>query len=371
MSATDFAEAKPFSPLEEFFRDYVETIGGDWDEIEPQVYDLLLPTEEEPTLLAATAHGTLRIAFDPEALPEHAGAQLASFGTPLVDHLLDDAIRRGRFTQLYVVGLNLTPHDLPARLRRGLTLPARQRLEVERIRPLYFSQAVYYFQASFVSDQKEQEIVPVGLDLHYGRQVRHLEQLLEHSKLSEHPAQALAQARRLSLVAGLPVAREQVIRTVAALANTRTRELDERLSRQIARMTRYYSDLRQELEDQARRARVKDDDADRFATRRAALEREQQLRVAELQQKSSLRIELRLLSLQVIDQPKLLLRAQVLADKAAAPLELVWDPLTDALEAPACPSCGRPGFTFEVSRLGKVICPACPPEQKRHGGKGL
>ena len=56
--------------LEDFLRDYVETVGGAWDEVEPQVYDLLLPAE--------TAGGVVRVTFDPEALPEHPGAQLAS-----------------------------------------------------------------------------------------------------------------------------------------------------------------------------------------------------------------------------------------------------------------------------------------------------
>ena len=47
------------SPLEQFVRDYVEARDGMWDEIEPQVYDLLLGPE------------MLQVAFDPEALPEH------------------------------------------------------------------------------------------------------------------------------------------------------------------------------------------------------------------------------------------------------------------------------------------------------------
>jgi hypothetical protein len=179
----------PHSPLEEFIRDYVETLGGDWDEVEPQVYDVLLPLDSP----AAGERGMLRIAFDPEALPEHPGAQLASFGTPLVDRLLADAIRRGRMARLYVVGLNLAPHDLTGRVRRALTLGAGQRLEVRRVRPLYFAQAIYFFQAAFVSDQKEQEMVPVGLDLHYGRQTRHLEQLLDPARLSDRPASPLAE----------------------------------------------------------------------------------------------------------------------------------------------------------------------------------
>ena len=38
----------------------------------------------------------VRLVFDPEAIPEHPGAQLASYGTPLIDRLLADAVNRGR-----------------------------------------------------------------------------------------------------------------------------------------------------------------------------------------------------------------------------------------------------------------------------------
>ena len=110
MSQTDLAEVPPRSPLEDFIRDYVETVGGAWDEVEPQVYDVLLPLDGSTAALGADPRGVLRVAFDPEALPEHPGAQLASFGTPFIDRLLNDAMRRGRFAQLYVVGLNLLPY---------------------------------------------------------------------------------------------------------------------------------------------------------------------------------------------------------------------------------------------------------------------
>ena len=103
-----------------------------------------------------------RITFDPEALPEHPGSQLASFGTPLIDGLLADAMRRGRSAQFYLVGLNLMPHNLIGRLRRAFTLAPPLELNVERVRALHFPQAVYWFRAEFVSDQKEQVVVPVA-----------------------------------------------------------------------------------------------------------------------------------------------------------------------------------------------------------------
>ena len=82
------------APLEEFLRDYAETIGGAWEEVEPQVYDVLIPSAEAPSPLDAASQQIVRVTFDPEALPEHPGAQLASFGTPLIDRWLADAVAR-------------------------------------------------------------------------------------------------------------------------------------------------------------------------------------------------------------------------------------------------------------------------------------
>src|SRR5262249_33034961 len=79
MDAPGNTPDQPATPLEEFVRTYLETIGGAWDEVEPQVYDVLLPAGEAAPPLPPAANGLPRITFDPEALPEHSGAQLASF----------------------------------------------------------------------------------------------------------------------------------------------------------------------------------------------------------------------------------------------------------------------------------------------------
>jgi hypothetical protein len=125
-------------------------------------------------------------------------------------------------------------------------------------------------------------------------------------------------------------------------------------------MTRYYGDLREELEEQVARAKARGDDLSKFAGRREALEREEKVRAAELRQKSALRVNVRLLILLLVLQPKLLARADVIAEhKSLGTLEVVWDPLAEAVEAVPCPECGRPTFELELMRSGKLVCPAC------------
>jgi hypothetical protein len=360
MSATTGGPAALESPLEQFLRDYVEQSGGVWDEVEPQVYDVLLPPGAEDEDQHPMDREILRIAFDPEALPENPGSQLASFGTPLVERILADAVARGRRCQAYLNGLNLSPYDLSGRVRRPLGLAEGLSLEIQRVRALNFPQAIFWFGATFTSDQKEDEILPVAVDLHSGREVRHLDRLLDEERLAGQPAQPLADARRSSAAAAYPLARQQVVRTLTALANTRRRELEERLQRQIARMNRYYADLRSEIEQQVDRATRRGDDQARFAARRQAIDREEGLRVSELRQKSMLRVQLRLVHLLLVHQPKLLVQAEVaIARRSPFPLELVWDPLTESLEAASCPQCGRPTFALHLDQLSRLVCPQC------------
>lgn len=345
------------TPLEQFVGDYLETVGGIWDEIEPQVFDVLLPASRNR---AGAGEESLRVTFDPEALPEHPGAQLANFGSPFVDHLLDDAMARGRTARAYVTGLNLAPFDLASRVNRGVKMGTGLEWRVQRARPRSFTQAVFWFRAVFVSDQKELEMLPTGFELYYGRQVRHLEQLLEEVPLADQPPQVLPEARRRTLGDVYLLARERVQRTLSSLANARSRELHERLDKQVSRMTRYYSDLRDEAAEQAARAQKREQDAAKYTARREALTQEEQVRIAELRHKHGLRVQLRLLSVLMLHQPKLLLDAEVTArGKPPVPWHLVWDPLTETLEAPECPHCGRPTFELVPTRLGEPACSAC------------
>ena len=113
---------------------------------------------------------------------------------------------------------------------------------------MHFPQAFFSFQCTFVSDQKEDELLTVGLDLHYGRQVRHREKFTAAERLADQPALPLPDANHPGLAARYPLARDEALRTVATLAHNRARESHDRLEHQTARMQRDYGDLRRELD---------------------------------------------------------------------------------------------------------------------------
>jgi hypothetical protein len=334
---------EPISPLEQFVRDYVEARNGAWDEIEPQVYDLLIGSE------------MTQVAFDPEALPEHPHAQLASVGSPLLDRLLADAAQRWSVSRFYRIGLNLQPHGLESRFVRTISLPPDASGIIQRVRAMNCPQAVFWFKATFVGDQKEEEILPIAIDLHHLREVRHLDLVFAPNRLSEDTQTHLPEAPHASLMAALRFAQKQVAPTVASLANTRRREWTSRVEKQIARMSAYYAQLRREADEQVPRA----GDPDRAAMRRQAINREEQLRIAELRQKSAVRARVELASLMIVQQPKLLITAAIIhKGLAVGRLDAVWDPLLETIEAVACPVCGQPTFAMQI-HLNQLGCSSC------------
>jgi len=196
------------------------------------------------------------------------------------------------------------------------------------------------------------------MDLHYLREVRHLDTLLAYDRLSDSPETFLPEATHASLPAGYRAARGHVTRTVAPLANARRREWAGRMQKQIARMSAYYAQLRVEADAQA--ARSSDPAAAaRAASRREAIDREEALRIAELRQKSAIQVHVGLASVMSVIQPKLLI-ATTISGKGAisSKLNVVWDPLSETIEAVPCPACGQPTFAFKMSRNG-LTCENC------------
>jgi hypothetical protein len=341
--------------LEAFLRDYVEVRDGLWEEVEPQVYDVILP--DLARAAGSEAGDVVRVALDPEALPEHPGCRFLGPGSPVLDEIFEGAQRRARFARAWLVGLNQRLADPVAPLRR-LDLQADARLTVHGTRACEFAVLVHWFRATYVSDQKEQDTFVVAIDTAGNRQVRHLDRLLDWPRLGDEPVHDLPPAPRIPPEEAYRAARERVARTVAATANLRRRELEARYTRQEARMLDYYETLRREIDEQIARALRRKEDPARALARKAQCDREQQRRLAELRRKCSLRVRVALNNLLEVRQPKLIvegtlsLRAGGPKDRGpaapASPIELLWDPLAEAIEAPDCPRCRRPTFAPRV-----------------------
>ncbi|MBI5880433.1 MAG: hypothetical protein HZB53_22510 [Chloroflexi bacterium] len=345
-------------PLEQFLLDYVEAIGGLTDPIEPQVYAVLLPDSDTPR----------RVAFDPDALAEHPTAQLLTFGSTLLDEWLAQAHMRGRIAIAFLDDFNVRPHRLEQRLSRELTLPDSLSLQVQSVRPLYVSHAIFWFEATFISDEKEQALYSLALDRTYGRPVRHLDALLAGERLADLRRWAFPDAPARPLDECYRSAVQGVGRTLSAEINTRRHQLQHQVADQSERMRRYYTDLRDELGERIAKSVGSGAETESLRLRLSALDRERALRLDDLHRKTVLRVQLRLVNLLHVKAPRLFLACQLLPMAGRhigafrpRPLTLTWDPLVEKADALDCPSCNHPTLELRLNSAGVLGCPHCGP----------
>ena len=352
-------------PLENFLIEYVDAVGGLADEIEPQVYDVLMPD-------ADTAQ---RIVFDPDSLPEHAqrSAQLLTFGSALLDDLLARAQQRGHIGLAFLDDVHLQPHALAQRITRDVILPDAITFRIENIRPLYVTHSLFWFEVTYLGEEKEQALFPLAIDRYYGREVRYLDALLSGERLADTRRWTFADAKSQPLDQAYIAARDAVVRTVRAEMNTRQHQTQTHLTEQTERMKKYYSDLRTELTERIEKANARGDEIESLRLRQDALNREEQLRLDELARKAQLRVQLKLVNLLHVKIPRLFVRTHVTANQRGTPtihalergsLTLSWDPLVEKTDALVCPNCQRPTFELRVNRFGVLHCAECNPGKK-------
>lgn len=346
-------------PLEQFLIEYVDAVGGLVDAIEPQVYDVLLPDAATPQ----------RIALDPDALPEHPSAQLLTFGSTLLEDLLARAHTRGQIGIAFLDDVHLTPHALAQRLTREIFLPEPITLRIENIRPLYVTHSIFWFEATFFGDEKEQALYPLAMERYYNRQVRYLDELLASERLTETRRWAFADAPAVLLEQAYLAARDAVTRTVRAEAHARQQDAHTRLVMQTERMKRYYADLRAELDERIAKAQTRGDEVASLHARLEALNREERVRLDELARRAQVRVELRLVNLLHVKIPRLFIHTCPTSKQwqtlRPASLTLTWDPLIEKTDALVCPNCQRPTFELRVNRQGVLHCPECVVGQAR------
>jgi len=337
--------------LQDFVLAYCEEVGGLIERPAYGLVDLLLPDE------VARRLGTeplLRLAFTEETAAAHPEAIHLTYGHPLLESIVEDMRGRGLALRRYVNQVRLQRPGLFQLIKDELAFPNAW------LRPLKKAaeapQIHYYirfnFKVALITDEKQEELASVLMDLHTGQPAWELEDQeilplepeyrlrpmpdappLWRPELPLHSAERLAW---LQEEAGRAVARK-LASTIEALQRRTARRLE--LDR--ARLEAFYDDTAADLErrlarteDEARQASLKE--------KLAFVQAERERKLADVEAKYRLRINLELISTVLISQPKISLRARLQNRYASAQPTFIWDPLLHRVEPPLCQVCGWP-----------------------------
>lgn len=364
------------SELEQFVLDYLQEIGSIVEAPAYGIYEVLLP---EPAAARWHVPAYLQLTF---ADTERDDVNRLGYNHPLVEQMVQEAHGRSASTCLYVNNLRLNKSGVDElAIKNWVILNARaqpqKRSTVTRVRSTYVR---FNFKAAILSHEKQERLVSVLMDAHTGSRVAGSEPIESSAtavsadatlaSLSDAPMcwqpedgpplQApLAEATLLALLGRAQTAVLREMETeLAALQErvARYRQLDE------ARLADYYDTLEKDLQ-----ARLQNASAERrrgLQDKLTAVQTERRHKLGDLAERYQVRINLTLLNVLVVQQPKLIQPVQIANRSTKINAYAVWDPLLRQLEPLQCQVCGQPGKSLYLCYNGHLahedcLAPAC------------
>ncbi|MBU2610757.1 MAG: hypothetical protein KJ606_07410, partial [Chloroflexi bacterium] len=229
----------------------------------------------------------------------------------------------------------------------------------------------FNFKVSLISDEKRELILPIWMDVQGGYAIRGDEIERQAILDMENQFQQLEPAVPFWME-GKPLAPkvlaallERARKSVADELGDTLAGLQKRLRRFLeldrARLNEYYADLLKDVERRLQKADVSTAIERRPAleAKRAAIIAERQSKLEDVEQKYHLRIQLELLNVAVIAQPKLDLTVEIRKRAVAVKRVATWDPLLHVVEPLACDVCARPGKSLSLCENGHLAHSDC------------
>ncbi len=336
------------------------------------IYEVLLP-EEVARRWNVPAYR--RLTFADESLAEVSDAEdvtIVGYGHSLVEMLMENVRAEPACTQAYVNDLRLDKRELLALARQTLAFPNARLTKAERKgeSAALCHYVRFNFKAALITDEKRERLVAVVMDAQAGFAVPELAHIEQLARLEEESAFGYLLPASVRWLPGNQVLSRPVLEGLLERATRAAREelaapletLRRRAARYLeldrARLTGYYDDIARDLQRRIERA---SSDARRASLedKLVAAQAEQEAKLADVEAKYRLRVELELINLQVIVQPKILLPVRIGNRTARVERTVVWDPLLHRIEPLACDVCGRPATRLTLCTAGHLAHEDC------------
>ena len=352
--------------LADFVLNYCRHAGALVEPSADGVYDVLLPDD----LTAQWRVPTLqRFAFEEGSFS--ADVTRLGYGHPLVEQMAESARSEPLCGRLYVNQVRLDKHGLADLARAALAFPNARLVEAPRqTESRAMSHYVRFnFKAALITDEKREQLVSVMMDAQAGHAVKELARIEEIAPLEAEPAfknlspapmRWSKEAKPLSRTAldellerATRAALDELAPAIESLQRHAARYLD--LDR--ARLEEYYDQIERDLQHRAERAA--EDKRAAAESKLAAARFERQAKLADVEAKYKLRVELALVNLLVVEQPKVMRVVQIENRTTTVTRTVVWDPLLHRIEPLVCDACGQPSTRLFLCSGGHLAHEEC------------
>ena len=278
-------------------------------------------------------------------------------GHPVLEGALEVARAGGRVSVRHLGGGRASHRSLEAEIGRAFGF-RNARVALEPARSAAVPWVIFHFRLTCAWDEKREELLTVGVDLHTGGIVE--ARALEHAFLEPGP---LPDAERGGLERAYDVACRELSRLVVPRVAAFTRESLRHREIEEARLEEYYQQI---LEDVAGRlAGASAERAVGLRAKREQAEAERETRRRDLEEKFRVKCSARLVCMELVDIPRVVVPARLETRSTCRRVRLSYNQFTHDFDRIPCDGCERPSLHFYLCGEGHLACPQCNRECPR------
>jgi hypothetical protein len=295
------------------------------------------------------------------------------YGHALVEEIINEVRQQAANAHFYVNMVRLEKPGLFGLIEKSFHFPNARlfALPEAQEKPGLYETVRFNFKVSLVSDEKRELVKPAWMSLQGGYAVDGAE--IEHQAVleSQNEYQSLSRATPTwrALSPGEPALSPGVLNDLLKRASQAAidelapnlKSMESRMRRFLeldrARLQGYYDDLEKDLK--ARSQRASGERRTALEEKLSAVAAEREIKLADAEQKYRIQVELELVNLAVISQPKIALEVKIKKRAATTQRRVVWDPLLHRLEPLTCDVCGQPGENLWLCEQGHLAHDGC------------
>lgn len=306
--------------LQRFVTEVIEAAGGVVIPVEYALCQVLVPEEYKNIF---QGREELVLAFDYETAQENPGAEFVTFGCYLLDQLIQMTRSKAVCIMRYGVTDKLSLSDPEGRIRRHVCTE-RAEVKVLEGRPVMGMWIDFVFRISYISDERMEEVRELWIDLTNGEPSPGMEKInvfYEEKPLYTYPAPDIINVDDAFRKA-------YGLMKEAAAAKARKIAEENRLDKEIERITDYYEDLQEENNKRMGRKGISEEHIAELASKGQALIAERDRQVKEMTEKYTVKTEIMLEHGIIYAIPRMEYKARISHRGETKELKLYYNPLT-------------------------------------------
>lgn len=265
----------------------------------------------------------LLLAFSPDAAKENPDSELLTYGSPLLDTIVDVASARGNTAHLYLRDLRASTGRTLEKVKSHTRLPGHI-VEVGEEQGFLYHHALFRFKVSLIGNEREEVFHDVAVDLHTGWAAPGPGEQILRFYASSEPMVCREIRASLSLSDACMIALERLKRTLETQVKAHEDDLKASCRIEMKQVAEHYHAIVARLE--AGKAR-KGTNIDRLDDKIRATQEDRERRLKDVDKRYQLRMELALTQVSLVSYLKTTVPVRLQQGKETKLGLAIWDSL--------------------------------------------